>query len=65
MQHGEVNNFYSFIFLTVHLAIGETAIATTTIMTDSTHISESGQQVEGEEGFRVRGGLGPAQRGTR
>lgn len=36
----------------------------TTEVTDSTHVCESRQQVEGEEGLGVRGGLGPAQRGT-
>lgn len=43
---------------------GESFVAMTATMTDSTHVSESRQQVEGEEGFRVRRGLGPAQRGT-
>lgn len=32
------------------------------VQTDSTHISKVGQQVEGEEGLHVRGGLGPARR---
>ncbi len=36
----------------------------TTQMTDGTHVSESRQQVEGEEGLGVRGDLGSAQRGT-
>lgn len=31
------------------------------VQTDSTHISKVGQQVEGEEGLHVRGGLGPAR----
>lgn len=43
---------------------GESFVAMTATMTDSTHVSESRQQVEGEEGFRVRRGLGPAQCGT-
>lgn len=34
------------------------------VQTDSTHISKVGQQVEGEEGLHVRGGLGPARRRT-
>lgn len=33
-------------------------------MNDSTHVGESREQVEGEEGLWVGGGLGPAQRGT-
>lgn len=42
----------------------EGTVTMTTEVTDSTHVCESRQQVEGEEGLGVRGGLGPAQRGT-
>lgn len=52
------------IFLRQESTVGESVVAVTTAMTDSTHVSESRQQVEGEEGLRIWGGLGPAQRGT-
>ncbi|TNN85703.1 hypothetical protein EYF80_003950 [Liparis tanakae] len=42
--------------------VGEIALAVTTTMIDSTHVGESRQQMEGDEGTRVQGGLGSAQR---
>lgn len=40
--------------------LGETVVAMTKSVTDNTHVSEARQQVEGEEGLRISGGMGPA-----